>query len=163
VKGTWNVLEAARRNKIKRVIHTSSIMVTWGYPPPDPIAGDAPPRTEGVYSLTKALGETIAEHFARNHGLSIVCLRIQKPIDPAEPRWRTGPIRPQWLAFADLIAVYRLALSAPGIGFEIVTVVGESSRRRWSLDKAERVLGYRPSVRFEELGFELGDEREPFT
>src|SRR5262245_13601051 len=34
VKGTWNVLEAARRAKVKRVVHTSSIMVIWGYAPP---------------------------------------------------------------------------------------------------------------------------------
>src|SRR5205823_6330127 len=50
---------------------------------------------------------------------------------------------------------------ASDIGFEIVTVVGESSRRRWDLGKAERLLGYRPAVRLEELGYELGDEREP--
>ena len=33
VKGTYNVLEAARRHGTRRVVHTSSIMVTWGYPP----------------------------------------------------------------------------------------------------------------------------------
>src|SRR5687767_8615048 len=31
VKGTWNVLEAARRAGVRRVVYTSSIMVTWGY------------------------------------------------------------------------------------------------------------------------------------
>src|SRR5687767_11788513 len=45
VKGTWNVLEAARRAGVRRVVHTSSIMVTWGYPPTGMIPSDAPPRT----------------------------------------------------------------------------------------------------------------------
>src|SRR4051812_12380139 len=42
VKGTWNVLEAARRAGVRRVVYTSSIMVTWGYAVDKRIAADAP-------------------------------------------------------------------------------------------------------------------------
>jgi hypothetical protein len=94
--------------------------------------------------------------------MSIICLRIPKPIDLGDPNWKERRIRPQWLAFPDLIEAYRLALRALNIGFEIVTVVGESSRRRWDLTRAEQVLGYRPTIRLEELGYQFGDEREPF-
>jgi uronate dehydrogenase len=162
VKGTYNVLEAARRHGIRRVVHTSSIMVAWGYAPSERIASDAPPRTVGTYSLTKSLAEGVCEHFARNHGMSLVCLRIPKPIDPGDPHWQGRRLRPQWLAFADLIQAFQLALTAPAIGFEIITVVSESARRRWELEKAERVLGYRPTASLEQLGFETGEEREPF-
>jgi uronate dehydrogenase len=162
VKGTWNVLEAARRASVRRFVFTSSLMVVWGYPPPEAVAGDVPPRPVGTYAVTKRLGEALCEHYARSFGLSVVCLRIAKPIDLTDPAWKRRPIRPQWLAFPDLVEAYRCALVAPGIGFEIVTVVGESSRRRWDLTRAERVLGYRPAIRLEELGYQLGDEREPF-
>jgi uronate dehydrogenase len=162
VKGTYNVLEAARCRSVRRVVHTSSIMVAWGYPPSERIGSDAPPRTVGTYSLTKALAESVCEHFARNHGMSIVCLRIPKPIDPRDPRWQGRRLRPQWLAFADLIQAYRLALTAADIGFEIITVVGEAAQRRWDLEKARRVLGYRPTAPLEQLGFEMGEERETF-
>jgi uronate dehydrogenase len=162
VKGTYNVLEAARRRGVRRVVHTSSIMVAWGYGPSVRIASDAPPRTVGTYSLTKSLAEAVCEHFARNHGISVVSLRIPKPIDPADPRWQGRRLRPQWLAFADLIQAFQGALTAPDIGFEVVTVVGESAQRRWELEKARRVLGWRPAVRLEQRGFEMGDEREPF-
>lgn len=162
VKGTWNVLEAARRAGVRRLVHTSSIMVTWGYPPPAPIAGDARARPAGTYALTKHLGEVLCDQFAREYSMSIVCLRISKPIDPSDARRRGRPIRPQWLPTPDLVRAYRLALQATNIDFAIVTVVGESSRRRWSLSEAERLLGYRPTVRLEDLGFVLGDEREPF-
>ena len=161
VKGTWNVLEAARRAGVGRFVFTSSLMVVWGYPPPEVVASDAPARPVGTYALTKMLGEQLCEQYALQHGLSVVCLRISKPIDIEDPRWKQRAIRPQWLAFSDLAQAYRLALSAPGIRFEVVTVVGESSRRRWDLAKAERVLGYRPAVRLEDLGYRLGDEREP--
>ena len=162
VKGTCNVLEAARRAGVRRFVHTSSIMVAWGYDPPQWVAAAAPPRPIGTYAVTKQLAETLCAYYARSFGMSIMCLRIPKPIDLDEPTWKRRPIRPQWLAFPDLIQAYRLALAAPDIGFEIVTVVGESSRRRWDLSKAEQVLGYRPTIRLEEFGYQLGEEREPF-
>jgi uronate dehydrogenase len=180
VKGTWNVLEAARRASVRRFVFTSSLMVVWGFAPPEWVAGDAPPRPVGTYAVTKQLGEELCRHYAQSFGpkkgtvplsskgqspcsdgLSVVCLRIPKPIDLADAAWKQRPIRPQWLAFPDLIEAYRRALLAPGIGFEIVTVVGDCSRRRWDLSRAEKLLGYRPTLRLEELGYQLGDEREP--
>jgi uronate dehydrogenase len=160
VKGTWNMLEAARRAGVARFVHTSSLMVVWGYPPPARVPGNAPPWPVGTYALTKQLAEQLCEHFARKLDMSIVCVRISKPIEPDDPRWRERPIRPQWIAFPDLIEAYRCALAAKDIAFEIVTIVGESSRRRWDLDAARDKIGYRPSWRLEEHGFVLGDERE---
>lgn len=159
VKGTWNMLEAARRAEARRFVYTSSLMVVWGYPPPQQVAGDAAPRPVGTYALTKQLGETMCEHSARVHGLSVICLRISKPIDPDDPAAKSRPIRPQWLAFPDLIQGYERALTAE-IDFAVVTLVGESTRRRWDLTAAADVLGYRPTWRLEDHGFQLGDERE---
>jgi uronate dehydrogenase len=162
VKGTWNVLSAAAQAGVKRVVHTSSIMVVWGYPPGEHVAGDAPPKPEGTYATTKLLAEVLCEQAAMQLGLSIVCLRITKPVDALDPALKTRRLRPQWIAFSELVRAYSLALSAADVGFEIVTIVGDSSRRRWDLSKAERVLGYRPEIRMEDLGFTLGEEREPF-
>jgi uronate dehydrogenase len=162
VRGTYNVLQAAVRAGVRRFVHTSSIMVVWGYNLKDPVESDAPARPVGTYALTKQLAEVACAQMARQHGLSLVCLRIAKPIDPHDATLKSGQIRPQWIPFPDLTRAYRCALAAPNIGFEIVTIVGESSRRRFDLSKAERVLGYRPSMRLEDLGFTLGDEREPF-
>jgi uronate dehydrogenase len=160
VKGTWNVLEAARQCGVKRVVFTSSLMVVWDYPPPTWVAGDAAPRPVGTYAVTKQLGETLCRHYAETHGMSIVCLRISKPIDLDDPAWKSRRIRPQWLGFPDLVDAYRRAVETPSIGFEIVTIVGESSRRRWDLERAAGLLGYRPMLRLEDLGYELGDEHE---
>ncbi len=162
VKGTWNVLNAAARAGVKRVVHTSSIMVVWGYPPGEGVASDAPPKPEGTYATTKLLAEILCEQAALQEGLSIVCLRIAKPVDTDDPALKTRRLRPQWIPFSELVRGYALALTAANIGFEIITLVGDSSRRRWDLSKAERVLGYRPELRWDDLGFTLGDEREPF-
>src|SRR5689334_21010185 len=39
VKGTWNVLASAVRVGVRRFVFTSSLMVVWGYPPPQWVAG----------------------------------------------------------------------------------------------------------------------------
>jgi uronate dehydrogenase len=161
VKGTWNVLDAARRAGVRRFVHTSSLMVVWGYATPQPVASDAPAKPVGTYAVTKYLGEVLCEQVAKSHGLSVVCLRIPKPIDLTDPAWKRQRMRPQWIAFPDLVEAYRLGLIAPGIEFEIITVVGDSSRCRWDLSKARRLLGYQPRHRLEDHGFELGDEHEP--
>jgi uronate dehydrogenase len=160
VKGTWNMLEAARRAGVRRFVYTSSLMVVWGYPPPQHVAGDAPARPVGTYALTKQLGETMCEHYARVHGLPVICLRIAKPVDLDDTVMKSRPIRPQWLAFPDLNQGYERALAA-NAEFAIVTLVCESSRRRWDLTAAANVLGYRPAWRLEDHGYQLGDERSP--
>jgi uronate dehydrogenase len=162
VKGTWNVLNAAAKAGVKRVVHTSSIMVTWAYPPGQWVPADAPPKPEGTYATTKLLAEVLCEQAAKRLGLSIVCLRISKPVDTEDPALKAHRIRPQWIAFSELAKGYALALTVPNIGFEILTLVGDSTSRRWDLSKAETILGYRPSVRLEDLGYTLGEEREPY-
>ncbi|MGE5191774.1 MAG: NAD-dependent epimerase/dehydratase family protein [Deltaproteobacteria bacterium] len=159
VKGTWNVLEAARRAGVRRFVHTSSLMVVWGYPPTEWVPSDAPARPVGTYAQTKYLAEILCEQAALMSDLSVVCLRIARPIDLDDASWKQRPLRPQWIAFPDLVETYRLAVTATDIKFDIVTVVGESSRRRWDLSRAERVLGYHPRYRLEDLGYTLGDER----
>jgi len=151
VKGTYHVFEAAVRCGVKRVVYTSSLMVVWGYGA-EPVAPDAEARPVGSYAITKHLGEIISRDYHQRFGLSSVCLRIAKPIDPDDPAWRETPIRPQWIAFPDLCQAYRRALEAPDLGCEVIHLVGESSVRRWDLSKAERLLGYRPEYRMEEMG-----------
>ena len=162
VKGTYNLFEAARRHRLKRVIYTSSLTVVWGYPPPQWVDGDAPAKPVGTYALTKYLGEKIAEYYAELHGISTLCLRIPKPFDIDDPESRNAPILPQWLAFPDLIRAYKLGLTAPCVGCEIITLAGESSRRRWDLSRAEKILGYRPRYRLEDMGYTLREEPDSY-
>lgn len=163
VRGTLNVLQAAARAGVRRFVQTSSLMVVWGYPPPQWVASDAEPRPVGTYARTKLLCEVLCREFAETEKLSIVALRIPKPIDLTDPRWKTRRLRPQWIAMPDLAEAYHCALTAGEIGFEIVTVVGESSQRRWDLQKAADVLRYTPQWRLEDQGYTVGSEEESLT
>jgi uronate dehydrogenase len=159
VKGTYHVFEAARRAGVRRVVHVSSLMVVWGYPQ-GPVPGDAEPRPVGTYALTKALSEAVAGHYARAHGMEVITLRIAAPLDVANTDLRGKAVRPQQVPFPDLAQAFARALEVPLRGYEVVTIVGESSRRIWDLGPAERVLGYRPRYRLDDLGVVFAD---PFT
>jgi len=126
------------------------------------VAGDAPARPVGTYALTKQLGEQIAAYFAAVYRLPSLTMRIPAPIDIDDPKSRETPILPQWIAFPDLVQAYQLALKAPDIDRQIITIVGESSKRRWDLSLAEGLLGYRAQCRLEEMGYTLRQEPDTY-
>ena len=158
VKGTYNLFEASQRAGVKKVIYTSSLTVVWGYLPPSWVEGNVPAKPVGTYALTKHLGEQIAAYYSQVYGLCALCLRIPKPIDIDDPDSKKTPILPQWIAFPDLVQAYTLALETHFTGLKTITVVGESSKRRWDLSLAEELLGYFPQYRLEDLGYSLRDE-----
>jgi uronate dehydrogenase len=158
VKGTFHVSATARRCGVRRVVHVSSLMVVWGHGYAAPVAGDAEPRPVGTYALTKALAENVARSYA-DTGLEVITLRIAAPLDVASPDLRRRPVRPQQVPFPDLAQAFARALTVPLNRYEVVTIVGESSRRAWDLEPARRVLGYAPRYRLDDLGVTFA---EPF-
>jgi uronate dehydrogenase len=154
VKGTFHAFECARRAGVRRVVHVSSLMVVWGHGATGTVPGDAPPRPVGTYALTKRLSEAVAEHYASAHGMEVVSLRIAAPFDPARPPPR---LRPQQVPFPDLAQAFARALTVPLAGYEIVSIVGESTRRAWDLAPARRVLGYEPRYKLDDLGVPWDD------
>jgi uronate dehydrogenase len=158
VKGTYHVFDCARRAGVKRVVHLSSLMVVWGYGVGAVVPGDAPARPVGTYALTKHLSEEVARHHAEAHGMEVVTLRIAAPLDVSGDL-RGKRVRPQQVPFPDLARAIAGALTVPLSRYEVVTIVGESSRRVWDLEPARRVLGYEPQVNLDDLGVKW---EEPF-
>ncbi len=74
VEGTRRVLEAAQKNKIKRVVYISSTAV-YGVPDKHPLYEDDKVQGVGPYGESKILAEKICEEF-RTQGL---CVPIVRP------------------------------------------------------------------------------------
>jgi uronate dehydrogenase len=157
VKGTHHVFETARRCGVRRIVYVSSLMVVWGYGGTRLVPGDAAPRPVGTYALTKALGEEIARHYAASQEMGVITVRIAAPFDPTDPDLCHKPLRPQQVPFPDMAQAFARALTVPLTQYEVVTIVGESSRRAWDLDPARRVLGYVPQYRLDDLGVTFAD------
>lgn len=74
IKGTLNVLLAARENRVRKVIYASSSSV-YADTPTLPQREDMPPNPISPYALTKLAGEYYCNIFRQIYALSTVCLR----------------------------------------------------------------------------------------
>jgi UDP-glucose 4-epimerase len=83
VKGTLNVLEAARRAGVKRVVYASSSSV-YGDRPALPKAEDQPPAPISPYAVSKAAGEQYAAVWHRLYGVETVGLRYFNVFGPRQ-------------------------------------------------------------------------------
>ena len=85
VQGTCNILEAALRNGVGKVVYASSVWAaSRGMAIPYlPIDESIPIAPEGMYDITKRMGEEFCEYFHRMHGLNTMTLRLcgYDPID----------------------------------------------------------------------------------
>lgn len=112
VTGTLNVLEAARRSDVLRVVHTSTSEV-YGTALFEPISELHPLQGQSPYSATKIAADMLAESFTRSHDLPVAILRpfntygprqseraviptvIRQILDPAAGRIGIGDLSPR--------------------------------------------------------------------
>ena len=74
VLGTLNVLEAARKKKVKRVVHSSSAAI-FGELLTMPIAEEHPFNPDSPYGVSKLAAEKHMLCYAKLYGIEVVCLR----------------------------------------------------------------------------------------
>ena len=116
VDGTFSVLEASRKMKVKRFIYAASSSC-YGIPDIYPTPETAEIRTEYPYSLTKYLGEQLVLHWGNVYGLPVLSLRF---FNVYGPRARTSG------AYGAVFGVF-LAQKLHGKPF---TVVGDGTQTR---------------------------------
>lgn len=80
VTGTLNVLIAAKENKIKKVVYSSSCAAYGDQPLP--IREDFIPKPLSPYGLHKLIGEKYCALFSKIYGLETVCLRYFNVFGP---------------------------------------------------------------------------------
>jgi len=83
VNGTLNVLEAARRTGVPRVVYASSSSV-YGDRPELPKREDQPPAPISPYAVSKAAGEQYAAVWHRLYGVETVGLRYFNVFGPRQ-------------------------------------------------------------------------------
>lgn len=116
-----------------------------------------PPDATDLYGLTKRLGEQVCAAAVAEWGLSVNILRLAWPTaDEDWPAWsRLGA--PELLrtpdgtlvqptAASDLARAVLAALELRD-GCQAFTISGDGPARRWSTDKARRLLGWQPERR----------------
>ena len=75
VKGTLNILNFSRENKIKKFIYAASSSC-YGIPKKYPTSENAEINPRYPYALTKYLGERLVEHWSKLYNFNFVSLRL---------------------------------------------------------------------------------------
>jgi nucleoside-diphosphate-sugar epimerase len=83
VSGTFNVLMAARDEKVKRIVFSSSSSV-YGQSPVLPQHEDLPLAPISPYGASKAIGEIYFRSFYETYGVQSVCLRYYNVFGPRQ-------------------------------------------------------------------------------
>jgi uronate dehydrogenase len=140
ITGTYNVLEAARRAGVGRVVYASSNhAVGFTERSEQEVPATLAPRPDSYYGVGKVASEALCSLYHDRHGLDAICLRI-------------GSCRPEphdrrclwsWLSYPDAVRLVEASLTTPAPGFRIVWGVSANTRRWWSLAEG-RTIGYDP-------------------
>ena len=138
--GTYNLFEAARRHKVRRVVFASSFHVIGFYRRDRRFGTDVPPHPDSRYGVSKVFGEALGALYADKFGLRVLCIRIGNVDDtPVDARRLSG-----WLSPDDFVQLLRIGLEHPDLHYEIVYGISGNARAWWDNAAAFR-LGYRPT------------------
>lgn len=162
VQGTFNLLEACSRCKVKRVVMASSDS-TLGFvfkvspsliPAYLPIDESHPLKPEDPYGLSKKIGEEICAYYTQRTGIETICLRIcyvwfphlkdaYRPLVYSPDKWW----KTLWVYedARDAARAFRLAVEAEGIKHERIFIcANDNGTNEESLKLVER---YYPKVK----------------
>ena len=146
VYGTYNVLEAARRLGIGKVVFCSTAAV-YGKPAEMPVTEGIPLRPLNLYGVTKLAGERLMDVFSDNHGIATISLRFGNVFgvglftnyDTVIPKfvrmglngegltvYGDGSSTRDYVHVDDIARALILALESKGNGSEVYNVGGET-------------------------------------
>jgi len=160
VMSTYNVLDAAAKFGIKKVILASSETAygivfadTYRDPVYLPLDEDYPADPMDSYAMSKLVNEVTAKAFHTRTASDIYCLRIGNVIEPhdyakfpeffKDPGWRRRIVW-SYIDARDLATAARLAVDTDGLGFQVMNVAADDVSS--DLPTAELLKRFYPSV-----------------
>jgi uronate dehydrogenase len=148
--GTYNVFEAARECRVKRVVFASSNHAVGYHRAARAIGIDVEPRPDSRYGVSKVYGEALGRLYADKHGLSVACLRIGSfRVQPTDARQLAT-----WISPRDMVQLVRCCIDAPEYRYLVLYGVSNNTRSRWKNPHAARI-GYAPQDNAEDYAAAL--------
>ena len=137
--GMHNLYEAARKQRVTRIVFASSNHVTGFYKQSETITPQHATRPDGNYGVSKAFGEDLSRFYFDRYGIETACVRIGSSF--AEPKDRR--MLASWLSFDDLHRLITACLTTPVLGHSIIYGMSDNQHAWWSNESA-RHIGYVP-------------------
>jgi nucleoside-diphosphate-sugar epimerase len=155
VVGLYQLLEAARRAAVERVILAGTCQIYRGHAGPFPIRLETPPAPRNWYSATKVFAEAAGQAFAHQHGLPVLVIRCgwcpRSPEHAAE--LAASPYGPlSYLSPGDAGRCFAAAVELPAPPrFAVVFATSRpAGLARYDIEPTRALLGYEPRDRWPE-------------
>jgi NAD dependent epimerase/dehydratase len=164
IEGTLNVLEAARRYDVDRVVHTSTSEV-YGTALRVPIGEDHPLQGQSPYSASKIGADKLAESYHRSFGTPVTTLRPFNTFGPRQSarafiptiisqaltrgEVRLGSLTPErdMTFVSDTVAGFMAAALAPGIEGKTINLgTGETHSVGWFAEQLLKLMNIATTV-----------------
>ncbi|MBI2414037.1 MAG: NAD(P)-dependent oxidoreductase [Deltaproteobacteria bacterium] len=153
--GTFNLLEAAARNKVPKVVYGSSVCaVGFRATPRLVMETDKCSPSDGMYGYSKYLSEQLCECYASTRGIRIIALRTAMVVPQHKITAPANPLARHWLGavhIEDVLQAFRLAIDNDGIAYGVYHVAADNPASKFDISKARSELGYRPAHDLKEL------------
>ena len=137
--GTYNVFEASRINKVKRIIFASSAHVVGYHNRKNKIDETCELRPDSHYAVSKCFGESLSHLYADKYNIKSMSIRIGSVLPkPTDHRFLST-----WISFRDLVHLVDVGLKSKKLHCSSVFGVSKNKKSWWNNKEAYR-LGYRP-------------------
>lgn len=145
--GTYNILEAAKRAKVGRVIMASSVHAVRGYPLGESFSMDLAPKPLSYYGASKVFIESMCHVYAHSYGLNCFAIRIgayisDEALKTACPTRNNFDYIISQRDFAQLI--YKSIIAPENVKFGILAGTSNNQNLYMDLEDTRRLIDYSP-------------------
>ncbi len=154
--GCYHVFEAARRNRVRRIVFPTSNHAVGFYRRDHTIDHRVYPKPDSRYGVSKVFGEALGSLYADKYGMEVFCIRIGN-VNPQPIDKRRLAI---WISPRDIAQLVSIGIEHPKVRFEIVYGVSGNTRSWYDNSNATR-LGYRPEDNAEAFAPEVLAREKP--
>jgi UDP-glucose 4-epimerase len=135
--GLFNVLDAARRRRVRRAVITGSLVVLGpaSFYASTHVDESAEVRPTTGYGLSKAMGEQVAQYFRDRHGMEVVTLRLAVVFGPG--RWYGGVVAALNRVLAGAAPGKHAQIEVPAEPFDLVHVRDVATAVRLAVDSTQ--------------------------
>ena len=137
--GTYNLFEAARINKVKKIIFASSNHAIGFHRRTTKLNQFSNQRPDSHYGLSKAFGEQLSRFYADKFNIKSLCIRIGSCLRTPEDRRHIST----WISYRDLTQLVDIGIKHKAIHHEIVYGASKNKKSWWNNSRAYQ-LGYKP-------------------
>jgi uronate dehydrogenase len=153
--GTYNLFEAARINKVKRIIFASSNHAIGFHRRKNKLDHFSIQRPDSHYGLSKAFGENISRFYADKFNIKSMCIRIGSCLMTPEDRRHLST----WISYSDLTQLVDIGIKHHAVHNEIVYGASKNKRSWWNNSRAYQ-LGYKPKDSVDQFDTNLLSKNE---